>query len=1368
MEPEYELALKVSSYADILWDRSDLQDAILDSNAPVSVQTILESKRIDRLFENLRANDALLRQAIDTASLYLPRKTWHISKVVDVVPTDEKEGPVRQVARRLRGNEKRADLIEITQVVLRSDFVRIVELLSGFETQLLPAVQPKSVGQEREQPTDENKPSFEAVRRALADFFYNNPDRAARVADCIDYFPSFTVQLARRTYATIGEISGWKPLESSWSQRVYDFRLRLEGRLRKVLSRADRRAVESASAAALRAMQAVQYVDVSEEWETRRRDPRDPFETFCWFLVAYRQVDNDETEPREILRSLSMLLLQNPLLGYFLAKAVGVPVPFGLAFGEELDEIASSRRRRGIVPIEQKPEQGRIWRDPYATGRGMDLSGICFSGGGIRSATFNLGVLQALADLRMLREFDYFSTVSGGGYIGAWLAAWTMRTGSIQAIEALIQRKRKLNPLGEDIHPIRWLREYSHYLTPQSGAITTDTLTLVAVYLRNVVLNQVLLLFVFAAMLLFPLLWFPVLGIVENSQSSLFVAVLLVLWFSFCIGFCLREFRPQTKPEPKDRRRYGARFIRGAIVFPAVAGSIVVAVVLWSGTLETKEFAAWALPLSRFFGRWPVTKWLTKSTSLMITFVVTAIGLLIAHWVGSWEPPKARPKSILYVLGVVPPAAVAGLCLESIRRLLQAWTMDTQAGAWTVLVLGPPLVLAAWSGTILTYLGVSGLAIGEERREWWARLGALIGAAAAAYLLLTSIAVYGPLLIWRSTSLNLSLASVWAVVTGLGLKLGSAGPEAPANGKTSVSTILKNAAMAVAPFVFIGGLFLFLSWGVFRLAALGHFGLAVDGDSLLNHYWQSMGELNQVRYLLFAACGASALLLGRTLGVNEFSMHNFYKNRLVRAYLAASRSRKQRQPNPFTGFDLDDDISLYRFQTNPPILPGDLMGDAAVNIPASSSIRPSRFSWPPKDEERTPSELQPSYVGPFLILNAALNVTKGQDLALQERKAESFTFTPLRCGFQYTRPRIGMLYQVAREFGYCRTESFAYERGPNIGAAMAISGAAANPNWGSNTRFGTAFLLTLFNLRLGWWIGNPTGNKSDRSSPRMGLIYLLYNLLGSASSESNYVNLSDGGHFDNSGLYELIRRRCRYIMICDAEQDAHFTFGALGSAIRKARVDFAAEVKIDVRNLIPVAGSNSKCHCAAGEVIYDDQSRGTVIYLKLSLDGGEPTDILEYKKRAPTFPHQTTADQFFSESQFESYRILGYYSALETWTAAWEEGAQTLPGAFRNFSGIWPEPSSVDTELRPHYDHVLSSHTWGNDTALTPAIAEQRLAMTHRLYHELRLSDQQNRAINHGIIRILRSWKAHPVQTSEWTQVGSTYEARFRRFYNNL
>ena len=188
-------------------------------------------------------------------------------------------------------------------------------------------------------------------------------------------------------------------------------------------------------------------------------------------------------------------------------------------------------------------------------------------------------------------------------------------------------------------------------------------------------------------------------------------------------------------------------------------------------------------------------------------------------------------------------------------------------------------------------------------------------------------------------------------------------------------------------------------------------------------------------------------------------------------------------------------------------------------------------------------------------MNAALNLNAGSELAQQERKAASFVFTPAFCGFAaaHTDADDRVMNKRFERQGYRQTVGYGYPNGPDIGTAMAISGAAANPNSGYHTSGPMAFLLTVFDARLGWWLGNPRyADASALPGPLFALKYLFAELLGLTTARSPFVNLSDGGHFDNLGLYELVRRRCRYIIVGDAEQDGGLTFESLGGPFASA------------------------------------------------------------------------------------------------------------------------------------------------------------------------------------------------------------------------
>jgi hypothetical protein len=166
---------------------------------------------------------------------------------------------------------------------------------------------------------------------------------------------------------------------------------------------------------------------------------------------------------------------------------------------------------------------------------------------------------------------------------------------------------------------------------------------------------------------------------------------------------------------------------------------------------------------------------------------------------------------------------------------------------------------------------------------------------------------------------------------------------------------------------------------------------------------------------------------------------------------------------------------------------------------------------------------------------AALNVTHGEHLAWQERKAESFVFTPRYCGFDFPEmhlhPDLPESYRPTYAFAYPRSSSPELQKeigGVHVGTAMSISGAAASPNMGYHTSPPLAFLMTMFDVRLGWWLPNPRhaseeyAFKRPEGGPRVSLLYLLHELFASTTDRSKYVYVSDGGHFENLAIYELV------------------------------------------------------------------------------------------------------------------------------------------------------------------------------------------------------------------------------------------------------
>jgi len=239
---------------------------------------------------------------------------------------------------------------------------------------------------------------------------------------------------------------------------------------------------------------------------------------------------------------------------------------------------------------------------------------------------------------------------------------------------------------------------------------------------------------------------------------------------------------------------------------------------------------------------------------------------------------------------------------------------------------------------------------------------------------------------------------------------------------------------------------------------------------------------------------------------------------------------------------------------------------------------------------------------------------------------------------------------------------------------MAISGAAASPNMGYHSSPAITFLMTFFNARLGWWLGNPgvAGARTfGHAQPNLAVGPLISEALGLTDDRNPYVYLSDGGHFENLGLYEMVLRRCRYIVVVDAGQDANCQFEDLGNALRKIRIDLGVRIQLGkVPIWAQVPDHEMGRYCAVGSILYsevdDTQVDGCLLYLKPAVyDCGEPQDVLNYKKLNPHFPHESTGDQWFGEQQFESYRALGLHAVETICKSAEDEEIDGLPDLFR-------------------------------------------------------------------------------------------------------
>jgi hypothetical protein len=1090
-----------------------------------------------------------------------------------------------------------------------------------------------------------------------------------------------------------------------------------------------------------------------------------------------------------------------------------------------LGRVISYLRRTPIMSLIYGQKEQALHQPPFVDALQQDLVGLSISGGGIRSATLSLGILQGLAARGLLKHIDYLSTVSGGGYIGSWLISWIRQDArdTHHAKAALAQVETALaSDADNDVRPVRYLRRYSNYLTPDTSLLSADTWTLAAIWSRNTLLNLAIIVSGIAALLLLPrFAGYFLLPMSQGKYSAMFgvdtwVAGISLLCAALSIGSNLFQV---GRGEPGMAAQSGVQLL---IVVPLVIGSSAMAE--WMLRVPTLVLHSW----------------------LLVPTIISAVLYAALAWTGGFsgcfvtQNKRSWPEWLLYPLGYALAAfasILAGLLtaimLHGVALLVQqAQQVFPGWLHWAGLCVGPPLVLLVLALGMILQIGLMGHDLPDASREWLGRLRAWTMIYSFGWLLFTGISIYGPfVLYWAGSTASLSLGGVWGAISAIGLFGGKS--EKTTGGSASEGIDWKglclDAITKIAPFVFILGFATLIALGIHELvihpfasstASAGTQPRTIPLAGPPDRVTLTVGEkpvpastfrirsekyaddLNSVQIgrlspgdfdfynlgSLLLLVTAAGLLLSWRVDINDFSMHHFYKNRLVRCYLGASRpvtGEFRRKPDRFTAFDSRDDTPL------------------------------AKFACP--DQDQKIAFAKEDYCGPYPILNGALNLAGATPLAWQERKAASFAFTPLYCG--YDKPQIenesdnpgAENYKVSKN-AYAPTATFAYERGIDIGTAMGISGAAANPNAGYHTSPAVAFLMTIFNVRLGWWLGNPARyGKADNPGPTFGLTYLITELFGLANASRAYVNVSDGGHFENLGIYELVKRRCRYIIACDGEQDGGLQFGGLANAIRKCRTDFDVKIDIDVEQ-IRLKDGFSRAHCVVGKITYpEDADPGYLLYLKASLTGNEATDILQYHCVHPDFPHQSTADQWFDESQFESYRKLGLHivnstfalnsafavpdKLLEDWYSSAESYQKDKAHLFgRLWDVLYPPSPAIQKSFTKHaddYTKLVDAISKGQNTSyldntlfnkwlqFPPAAPNTRegrylcadfLQLMENVYLDLQLDDptQRDHPANFGWLTLFRQWAVSDPFMDAWRIAGDTYGKPFQEFYQGL
>jgi len=912
-----------------------------------------------------------------------------------------------------------------------------------------------------------------------------------------------------------------------------------------------------------------------------------------------------------------------------------------------------------------------------------DTLGLALSGGGIRSATFCLGFLQVLAGHNLLRRFDFLSTVSGGGYCGAFLGRWFQRGGAGTEVPPTGQTKNascdetpKLRLIDQMLRdhasgPVRWLRESGRYMSPTGPG---DLRLAFSVYLRNVVTVQLVLAVAFLALflaagavraLLGPSLpaqpvqaWTGLVSPVAGSwmwwSPWLLLPLLLLGLWTMPLGFAY-WLVPQTD------KGGGKRFIA------ALRAASPALLLLGAGAVAAYFLVAVTSPTSPSHG---------LLVTLAIAGGIAAIALLWAGGIGWMAPATARNRlSVWLTTALVTTALAAGFAL--VDSLGQTVYAVASCRGWMATLVNSK-VLPPVAATIAIIAGIKKISALLEftpgERRWRIPLSLLLTVAAVivAVVLLTTIGTAANAIMWLGQapvgdpgkpivgyqeSPNVALNPESLIKVGVG----TTHPEHPKAAKRSVWVPALAAAFAAV--------------------------------------------------LSFA--------IGRVFGfLNLSSHHAFYAARLTRAYLGAS--------NPARVPELDD----YVHPEPPP-----------EKAPADPKSMREVHPW----DDITFEEYRPYLEGgPLHILNVTINETVRGDSQIEYRDRKGLPMAVGPAGVSVGAGHHARWGEDTKDNGARRQASGGARKlepidppgdsqgrfhplgvapeppwngdirtppGPahvapaksaetrTLGEWVAISGAAFTTGLGYRTSLGASLLLGLSNIRLGYWWDSAIDPrerrvKGEEHVGRWGFLtwpfrvqtYLLSELLARFhGTNRQHWYLSDGGHFENTACYELIRRRVPRIICCDCGADEKYLWEDVANLARKVRIDFNAEMKFlrpdetdpawipsRLRDRVgapetigkstkPPKGTPSKprCHGTFARVyylddpeqrsaFYDNKTTGSgteILFVKPSLSGAEPQDLLEYARTHPAFPQESTFDQDFDEAQWESYRKLGEHTA---------------------------------------------------------------------------------------------------------------------------
>jgi len=752
-------------------------------------------------------------------------------------------------------------------------------------------------------------------------------------------------------------------------------------------------------------------------------------------------------------------------------------------------------------------------------------TGIALSGGGIRSAIFCLGALQALADRDILKKFDYMSSVSGGGYIASalqWLWQTDPSTSALKNEFPYGTARSLVNEGRLKDRRLAYIRNHGRYLTPGEGMTIWS---LGAVIIRTLYLNLAI--------------WVPL-------GALLFCALI-------------------------------ATFGTLDTVFSAVPNLFSPLEARWKCGADCR--AIW--PVETFFG---VCIGISLFGMAVFAVWTAAFSLDTAVSPNTVRDSVSRRQRLLYFLAQPAIASVAIALLVFLQAKVKLDAFTWSAG----IVVAAVLVVFVF----VRLLQARGADASENYR--WRRRMEVCGGAALPILIsvlavgTTPIIPY--LLVNGAGPFAKSLAALTTAVAGLVSAVGGHSAQAQNKPPSDLTRWL----LMVACGLFIYGL-LCVCYMLAQLVISPE--ILIGPDSTLQNF---------VRGTILALAGTAAML-GLWSNVNYVGLHRFYRDRLMEAFMPDVASV---QENVVRRSPKADQLSITSL-------------------------------WPPSRRcDGSRREI------PYPIINTNAVFVKDPNRVIFARGGDNFVLTPLFVG--------------SRATGWEDTKTHIKKNSPmTLASAMAASGAALNANAayvgaGVTRDRLLSIVMMLLNLRLGLWIGRPSPDKVGAKARMPNLFNpgFRYGVtLSGYKSSSSFVDLSDGGHFDNLGIYELARRKTAVIFVLDGEQDATSSMPALYSVVQRMQEDFNMKVDLEgcLDDLVPVPSSGYpdgvhyvKRPFFVAQLKYENGEPGVLIYVKLSLASQASFSAKGYRAQYPDFPHQSTANQFFVAQQIEAYREVGY------------------------------------------------------------------------------------------------------------------------------